>query len=167
MAKKAIFKLMDIVMFVITTNPSAIKRMKERKGGFFKGTVIRVTRTDVWIKPLNKSLLDRLRGTSFFRQAWKMKGRFITKEELNKCGYCLLEDDDLHKFNINHIERLYNTNKVELVEYVVIPKKQVAHFYGEHKRLTMALEKLKKTDLVKKNTKKKTHKKSNKWVYTV
>lgn len=158
---KYVFKLMEIVMFVITSNPKAINRMKARKGGFFKGRVIRETSKEVWIEPLNKELSKRLENTSFFRVCAVIKGK---KAQLVPTS---CEEDNLY---MEIIKDKHGRKNVRFTGIVILPKKQVDHFHGEKKRFNDALSELAKSDLVKKRNHGKDKKKGTKktdWVYKV
>ena len=155
---KYVFKLMEIVMFVITSNPKAINRMKARKGGFFKGRVVRETSKEVWIEPLNKELAQRLENTSFFRICAIIKGK--------KVQLVPSEEDNLY---MDVLKDKHGRRNIRFTGIVIIPKKQVDHFYGEKKRFNDALGELAKSNLVKKHTHDKGKKNTKKtdWVYKV
>lgn len=144
MAKRFLFQLAEVVMFIVSSNPSAIRRMKARAGGFFKGTVLRETRTMVYIKPLNKDLMERMKGTSFYHEGVLVKGRLL---DINTVSDLTLSDRNI-------------------IEYLAIPKKQVEHWLGEKRRLNDALDRLRGSDLVKNssNSQKKVNR-TQKWVY--
>lgn len=153
-----IYKLAEVVMFVVTSNPKAINRMKARKGGFFKGRVLRETSRDVWIEPLNDDLVKRLAKTSFFRDVAIVKGKIAV----------LLSESDMAdpEGTKARLRDKYRTRNVRFADCVVIPKRQVEHFLGETRRFNDSLNKLANSHLVKKgNTKKTKPKKNTNWVY--
>ena len=158
MTKHFIYTLAEVVMFVLSSNPNTIVRMKKRAGGFFKGRVLKETSKDVWIEPLNDDLVGRLAKTSFFQEVAVIKGRFVVT---------LNGRDMTDPQGTKYVLRVkYNTEDVRFADCVVIPKKQVEHWLGEKRRMADALDRLATSPLVKKgNTKKAKAKKTSKWVY--
>ena len=155
---KYIYKLAEIVMFVLSSNPAAVTRMKKERKNFFKGKVIRETAKEVWIEPLNKDLAARLEETSFFRVCIIIDGK---RAQLVPPS---CEDDN---FYIEIIKDRHGRKNVRTTGIVIIPKKQVDHFYGEKRRLYDAMDQLINSDLVKVHNKKKKGKKAQNWVYKV
>jgi hypothetical protein len=152
-----IYKLAEVVMFVITGSPRAINRMKARKGGFFKGRVLKETSKDVWIEPLNEALTERLMNLSFFRDVAIIKsGRVVVLNEQDMKDLQGTKDKMCAK---------HKTNDIRFANCVIIPKKQVEHWLGEKRRFNDSLEALAKSDLVKERSKKTKMKKDIHWVY--
>ena len=172
MVKRFLFNIGEVVMFVISSNPSTISRMKARSGGFFKGTVVRENRSSIYIKPLNKEFMDRMKNTSFYSQAIQVKDKFITRQDLTNRGWST--PSDLTRMSLSDVAAAYKLPEkyvkkhALIVEYLSIPKKQVEHWLGEKRRLNDALDKLRQSGLVKDSAdsqKKKT--KTQKWVYNL
>ena len=153
-----IYKLAEVVMFVITSSPCAINRMKARKGGFFKGKVLKETSRDVWIEPMNDELTERLAKLSFFRDV----------AVINKKQVVVLNDNEMDdpQWMKSCLQRRYKTKDVRFADCVIIPKRQVEHWLGEKRRFNDAMQKLASSHLVKKgNTKKAKPKKVDRWTY--
>jgi len=168
MVQRYLFAIGEVVMFVLSSNHSAIKRMKDRAGGYFKGTVVKETKNVMYIKPHNKGLLDRLKDTNFYCQGVVVGNRLLTESWLVKeygVAPRSMVECDLHTIAANF---KVNASKVQVVECLIIPKKQVEHWLGEKRRLNDALDALKQSSLVKKHTKsaKKLTDKHQEWVWT-
>ncbi|RLF84618.1 hypothetical protein DRN34_05445 [Thermococci archaeon] len=177
MAKHFTYKLMEIVLFVLSSSPKAINRLKARKGGYFKGRVLKETHKEVWIEPINQELMERLRKTSFARAGALVGQRLIefsapNRDEVSECSEGYYDEwyyDDLlwqYAERTRILRQKYQGKKVRFIECVCIPKKQVIHFHGEKRRFNDAMKKLASSHLVKKgNTKKAKSKKVDRWTY--
>lgn len=156
---KYIYKLAEIVMFVLSSNPATITRMKKQRKGFFKGYVVRETSKEVWIQPMHKDLAERLEGTSFHR---------VCAVVDDKKAYLLPENAIENNFLFYDLKEKYGTGRIDVIDIVVVPKKQTEHFYGERRRFQDAMDKLIHSDLVKEHGgRKKKTKKTTDWVYKV
>ena len=167
MVQRYLFAIGEMVMFVLSSNHSAITRMKARAGGFFKGTVLKETKSLMYIKPFNKGLLDRLKDSNFYCQGVVVGNRLLTKSWLVKeygiAPRCMRESD------LNKLATAFkvSASRVQVVECLIIPKKQVEHWLGEKRRLNDALDALRNSNLVKKTkaAKKRVNNHQQKWVW--